>query len=79
MQSESRQEKYGREVPISYYDMYASKMDRYLISALIKKEDASMALMGYSREHGLRPELAKGKSHARNNGYEDQKESDFPF
>lgn len=64
MQSESRPEKYNREVPISYYDMYASKMDRYLISALIKKEDASMALMGYSREHGLRPELAKEKSNA---------------
>lgn len=78
MQSESRPEKFGRDVPISYYDMYASKMDRYLISALIKKEDASMALMGYSREHGLRPELSKGKSHARD-GYEDQKETDLPF
>lgn len=61
MQSESRPEKMERDTPISYYDMFASKMDRYLISTLIKKEDASMALMGYVREHGLRPELSKPK------------------
>ncbi len=59
MQSESRPEKMGRDVAISYYDMYASKMDRYLIQSLIRKEDASLKLMGYAREHGLRPELSK--------------------
>ena len=78
MQSESRPEKFGRDTPISYYDLYASKMDRYLISALIKKEDASMALMGYSREHGLRPELAKEKQDADDTG-NDQEETAFPF
>lgn len=67
MQSESRPEKYGREIPISYYDMYASKMDRYMISALIRKEDASMKLMGYSRDLGLRPELSKEGSNAEAN------------
>ncbi len=59
MQSESRCEKMGREVPISYYDMYASKMDRYMVQSLVKKEDASLKLMGYAREHGLRPELSR--------------------
>jgi len=60
MQSESRPEKFGRDFPISYFDMYASKMDRYMIQALIKKEEGAMALMGYSRELGLRPNtLAK--------------------
>jgi SNF2 family DNA or RNA helicase len=53
-QSESRPEKMGRDIAISYYDVYASKMDRYLITALIKKEDASLALMGYSKQHGIR-------------------------
>lgn len=77
MQSESRPEKFGRDMPISYYDMYASKMDRYLIQALIKKEDASMALMGYSREHGLRPELAKGKQDADDTG--DETQASLPF
>lgn len=58
-QCESRPEKYGRDVAISYYDFYASKMDKYIISSLIKKEDASMKLMGYAREQGMRPELSK--------------------
>lgn len=61
MQSESRPEKFGRDIPISYYDMYASKMDKYVIQALIKKEDASLQLMGYARQHGLRPELSGRK------------------
>lgn len=55
MQSESRPEKMGRDIPISYYDMYASKMDRYILESLRKKEDASMSLMGYCREYGFRP------------------------
>lgn len=55
MQSESRPEKLERDLPISYWDMYASKMDRYILESLRKKEDASMALMGYSRNHGFRP------------------------
>lgn len=61
MQSESRPEKYQRDIPISIYDMYASDMDKYIIQALIKKEDASMALMGYARKYGLRPELSAEK------------------
>ena len=52
-QCEARPEKFERDVPISYYDMYASKMDRYIITSLVKKEDASMALMNYSREFGI--------------------------
>jgi hypothetical protein len=42
-------------VPISYYDMYASKMDRYIIETLRRKEDASMNIMGYARQYGFRP------------------------
>lgn len=61
MQSESRPEKMGRDVAISYYDLYASKMDRYMIQALVRKEDASLKLMGYVRDTGLRPELSKEK------------------
>ena len=52
-QCEARPEKFQRDVPISYYDMYASKMDKYIIKALIKKEDCSMALMNYSRDLGI--------------------------
>lgn len=59
-QTESRPEKMGRDKPISYYDFYASKMDRYMIETLRRKEDASMALMGYSREYGIRPDLNLG-------------------
>ena len=36
--------------------MYASKMDRYILQSLLKKEDASLALMNYSRETGMRPD-----------------------
>jgi len=56
MQCESRPEKYGREIPISYYDFFASKMDKYIMSNLIKKEDASLALLNYARNTGLRPQ-----------------------
>lgn len=52
-QTESRCEKYGRNIAISYYDFYASKMDRYIMNALIRKEDASTALMGYARSSGV--------------------------
>ena len=55
-QVESRTEKLGREKPISYYDFYASKMDRYIIEALRRKEDAALALMGYPRSYGIRPD-----------------------
>lgn len=54
-QCESRPEKYERQKPISYYDLFSSKMDKYILQALIRKEDASMALMGYAREYGIRP------------------------
>lgn len=53
-QCEARPEKYGRDAAVSYYDLYASKMDKYIISTLIKKEDASLALMKYSREYGMK-------------------------
>lgn len=59
-QCESRPEKYeedpikkAQQKPISYWDFFASKMDKTIIQALIKKEDASMALMGYARSHGI--------------------------
>jgi hypothetical protein len=52
-QCESRPEKMNRKMPISYYDMYASKMDKAIIRALVRKEDSAMALMGYAREHGI--------------------------
>ena len=68
MQSESRPEKYLREIPISIYDLYASKMDKYIIQALVKKEDASMALMNYSRSYGMRPELSTVSSITRSKG-----------
>lgn len=55
-QCESRPEKMERKSPISYYDLYASKMDRYLLDNLIKKEEASLALMNYSRAYGMRPD-----------------------
>src|SRR4029077_5396363 len=59
MQSESRPEKFGRDVPISYYDMYASKMDRHMLSALIRKDRAGLDLMGYAKNMGLRPDLGE--------------------
>lgn len=52
-QSESRCEKMERDIPISYYDMFASKMDRAIVQALIRKEEASLALMGYARNYGI--------------------------
>ena len=56
IQCESRPEKYERDWPISYYDLYASKMDRYILEKLINKEDAGLTLMNYSRTNGFRPE-----------------------
>jgi len=53
-QCEARGEKLGRDVTISYYDFYSSKIDKYMLSTLIRKEDASIALMGYGREFGGR-------------------------
>lgn len=55
MQCESRPEKYERGATISYWDMYCSKMDKYILNSLRKKEEGSLALMGYARETGLRP------------------------
>lgn len=68
MQSESRPEKYLRDIPISIYDLYASDMDKYIIQALVNKEDASMALMNYSRKYGMRPELSKVPLEQRSKG-----------
>ncbi len=56
-QTESRCEKYGRDGAVSYYDFFASKMDRHIINALRRKEDASMALMGYKRSAGIMPSV----------------------
>ena len=75
MQSESRPEKYQREVPISIYDLYASDMDKYIIQALVKKEDASMALMNYSRKYGMRPELSKVPLEQRSKGNDDRQQA----
>jgi hypothetical protein len=55
-QCESRPEKMGRDKPISYYDFYASKMDKYIMENLLKKEEASLALMNYARANGMRPQ-----------------------
>jgi ERCC4-related helicase len=52
-QSESRPEKYGRNVAISIYDFFASNMDRYMINSLIRKEEGSLSLMNYAREYGI--------------------------
>lgn len=56
MQCESRPEKMERSGAISYYDFYASKLDKYIMSSLRKKEESALALMNYSRSSGLRPE-----------------------
>ena len=56
-QAESRPEKYERKNSISYFDMYASDMDKYILKALIKKEDASMSIMGYARKYGILPNI----------------------
>jgi len=58
-QCESRPENADNQIPISYYDLFASKMDKYLVNSFVKKEDASLRLMGYARKHGIRPELSK--------------------
>lgn len=55
-QCESRPEKYGRDVSISYFDLFASKMDKYMLQKLIDKEEASLTLMKYAREQGMRPQ-----------------------
>lgn len=62
-QAESRPEKMERGLPISYYDMYASPMDKYIINALIKKEDGSMAIMGYARKYGILSSQQKVANH----------------
>lgn len=54
-QCESRPENYDNPKAISYFDVYCSGMDRMIIQALIKKEDMSMALMGYKRSMGILP------------------------
>ena len=53
MQCESRPEKYERKIAISYWDMYSSKMDKYIMRRLQQKEDSSLALMNYARSSGL--------------------------
>lgn len=55
-QCESRPEKMGRNKPISHWDFFASKMDRYILQSLLKKEDGASAVMGYARKYGIRPE-----------------------
>lgn len=58
LQCESRPEKYERQAqPISYWDMYCSKMDRYIMNSLREKEDGSLALMNYARDTGFRPTM----------------------
>lgn len=52
-QCESRPENYSNPKAISYYDMYGSGMEEMILKALIKKEDTSMALMGYARDKGI--------------------------
>lgn len=52
-EAEARPEKMGRKVPIEVIDLSTSAMDRDILTALRKKEDAAMALMGYSRKHGV--------------------------
>lgn len=53
-QIECRPEKYERsDVTVSHYDFYATEMDKHILKALIKKEDAATSLMGYARDHGI--------------------------
>lgn len=54
-QCESRNEKMERKKPISYWDFYASEMDKIITDAIIRKEDGAMALMGYARSRGIFP------------------------
>lgn len=55
MQCESRPEKYERKLSISYWDLYCTKMDKYIMKRLRDKEEGSLALMNYARETGFRP------------------------
>jgi hypothetical protein len=50
---EARPEKMGRKIPIEVIDLVSSAMDKEMVKALQKKENAAMALMGYSRKHGV--------------------------
>lgn len=59
-QCEARPEDMDRTKATSYWDMYASQMDRIIVDALIKKEDAAMALLGYSRSLGMMPACDNG-------------------
>lgn len=53
-QIECRPEKFERkDVEVSHFDFFASDMDKHILKALIKKEDAATSLMGYAREHGI--------------------------
>lgn len=54
-QCEARPEHMDRIKATSYHDMYASAMDRVIVKALIRKEDAAIALLGYTRNLGLMP------------------------
>jgi len=53
-QVEARPEKLGSDIPVSYYDFYSTKLDKHVLSSLIRKDDASLALLGYAREFGGR-------------------------
>ena len=55
-QCESRPELYGRNLPISIYDLYSTEMDKRILKSIIAKEDASLALLNYARTKGIRPE-----------------------
>lgn len=52
-QIECRPEKFGRDVTVSHYDFFASDMDKHILKALIRKEDAATSLMGYARDQGI--------------------------
>lgn len=52
-QIECRPEKMYRDVTVSHYDFFASDMDKHILKALMKKEDAATSLMGYARMHGI--------------------------
>lgn len=56
MQCESRPEKYERKTSISYWDLYCTKMDKYIMKRLRDKEEGSLALMNYARNTGFRPD-----------------------
>lgn len=56
-QCEARPEDHDRVIDkaTSYWDLYSSEMDRIIVNALIRKEDAAIALLGYARNLGLMP------------------------